>query len=107
MCSRDDCSQAMGQWVRFQTRWGVHRGIVESVNQRAVLVRMPRQYAPVGLTSHSTAGETDDTSKLDIALAAWSGYGGYGRGYGRGAPGYGGWYGGWWWWWLAFACFIE
>lgn len=104
MCTQGECNRAMGQWVRFQTPWGVHRGVVESVNQQAVLVRVPRTYAPTSLTSHKATGESDDARKLDIALAVWGG--GYAAGYGRrgwGYPGYGGWYGGWWWWWLAFA----
>lgn len=95
----------MGQWVRFQTPWGSHRGIIADVNQRAVLVRVPRGYVPAGLVSDTKAG--DDEKNLDVALAQYGYYGGY-RGYGAarggwGYPGYGGWYGGWWWWWLAFA----
>lgn len=122
MCTRMDCTQKMGQWVQFRTQWGTHRGIISDVNQRAVLVRVPRRYAPTGLASETKPVDQSDTSKLDLALAQW-GYGGYGGGYGRrgyrgyggygpgygaygggwGRPGYGGWYGGWWWWWLAFA----
>jgi len=107
MCTRGQCVSSLGQWVRFQTPWGMHRGIVADVNNRAVLMRVPRRYAPVGWASHTPSG-TSDEEKLDLALAQY-GYGGYGGypGYGRygrwGYPGYGGWYGGWWWWWLAFA----
>lgn len=107
MCTRGDCQQAMGQWVTFRTNWGTHRGIVEQVNHRGVLVKVPQQYAPVQL-----AGAIDsDEAKLDAVLA-WGrptgAYGGYGNGYnygrpGWGYPGYGAWGGGWWWWWLAFA----
>ncbi|QQE78245.1 hypothetical protein [Alicyclobacillus sp. SO9] len=99
----------MGQWVQFRTQWGLHRGIVTDVNNRGVLMRVPRGYAPAGLATHQQSNGSDE-EKLDLALT----YGGYGRGgygypgyragYGRwGYPGYGGWYGGWWWWWLAFA----
>lgn len=104
MCTMGQCRKSMGQWVRFQTPWGSHRGIVEDVNDRAVLMRVPRQYAPMGLASHNLS---TDEQKLDVALAQWGGYGaGYGGGYGGrrwGYPGYGAWGGGWWWWWLAFA----
>ncbi|GMA55726.1 hypothetical protein C7445_102294 [Alicyclobacillus sacchari] len=98
MCTRAQCERAVGQWVRFQTPWGTHRGVVEQVTGNGVLVRVPRSYAPVGLASGS------DEDRLDVTLAQW-GYGyPYARPYGRwGYPGYGYWYGGWWWWWLAFA----
>jgi len=90
MCLKDDCHKSVGKWVRFQTQWGTHRGIISEVNHQAVLMRVPRQYAPVGLASESQACDAGDEQKLDLALAQW---GGYGRG----------WYGGWWWWWLPFA----
>ncbi|WAH38570.1 hypothetical protein [Alicyclobacillus dauci] len=109
MCTRTECVNKMGQWVQFRTKWGTHRGIVSGVNDRAVLVRVPRRYAPVGLAGACQSVDQSDEEKLDISLARW-GYGGYGPRYygayggrGRGYPGYGGWYGGWWWWWLAFA----
>lgn len=108
MCTRGECVRYMGQWVRFETPWGVHRGVVTDINHRAVLVRVPRRYAPSGLVSNATNKDTSDEQRLDLALTQY-GYGGYGGypgygGYGRwGYPGYGGWYGGWWWWWLAFA----
>lgn len=94
----------MGEWVSFRTQWGSHRGIVEQVNHRGVLVRVPRQYVPATLINGT------DNDKLDVGLARWGGaygpygaYGGYGGGKTWGYPGYGAWYGGWWWWWLAFA----
>ena len=113
LCTRGECASNVGKWVQFQTQWGVHKGIISDVNDRAVLVRVPRPYAPTGLASAHQEVDKDDVAKLDLALAQWGagygyGYGGYGRpGYGRygagwGRPGYGGWYGGWWWW-LAFA----
>lgn len=118
MCNRLDCVNNMGKWIRFSTPWGQHRGVVTDVNRQAVLVRVPRQYAPTGLASAEKSADAEDVNKIDAALAAW-GYGpGYGAGYGYGGPGYGGgygygggwgrpgygaWYGGWWWWWLAFA----
>lgn len=97
----------LGQWATFQTPWGSHRGIVTDVNNRAVLMRVPRRYAPGGLATHQDKGKSDE-EKLDLALT-WGYAGGYGRGYGYGYggrwgyPGYGAWGGGWWWWWLAFA----
>lgn len=98
MCTMGECNKSMGQWVQFRTRWGSHRGVVEAVNDRAVLMRVPRQYAPMGLVSHEQSSEEQ---RLDIALAEWGGYGGYrGR---WGYPGYGAWRAGYWWWWLAFA----
>lgn len=102
MCRQCDAQRAVGNWVQFRTQWGAHRGIVEQVNPRAVLVRVPRQYAPAGLATGVQSGQTDE-EKLDLVLAY--GYGRYGAGYGRrwGYPGYGAWGGGWWWWWLAFA----
>lgn len=110
MCNRLDCVNNMGKWVQFRTPWGSHRGIVTDVNNRAVLIRVPRQYVPASLVSDSQSVEKDDEKKLDLALAQWGGgWGGYGPGYGPyggrgwGYPGYGAWYGGWWWWWLAFA----
>ncbi len=102
MCTRADCMRSMGQWVRFQTPWGIHRGIVMDVNQRAVLMRVPRQYAPVGLVKSAQSEGQSDEQRLDLALAQY-GYGRHGYGRGWGYPGYYGWWGGWWWWWLAFA----
>ena len=95
----------MGKWVRFQTPWGMHRGVIADINNRAVLIRVPRTYAPIQLAASTKVLDADDEKRLDLALA-WGGYGGgygYGARRGWGAPGYGGWYGGWWWWWLAFA----
>lgn len=114
MCTMGQCQNARGGWVQFQTQWGVHRGIVEQVNDRGVLMRVPSQYAPVAQAGDQRLQGTDQ-ERLDVALAQW-GYGpaygpGYGApGYGPRAPGYGvgrpygGWWnGGWWFWWLAFA----
>ena len=111
-CNEMQCRQSLGQWVSFRTQWGMHRGIVQDVNQSAVLVRLPRQYAPGVLLSHDQASENH---QLDVALAAYGypGFNGYyGGGYGRygnrwGAPGYGIWRGGWWFWWLAFAWILA
>lgn len=103
MCTMGQCQQSIGNWVQFRTPWGNHQGIVESVNARAVLVRMPRQFAPSRLASGHLSGNSDE-ERLDVALAA---YGYHGVGYpgyrAWGYPGYGIWRGGWWWWWLAFA----
>lgn len=111
MCTMGQCKKSVGQWVRFQTPWGTHHGVVADVNQRAVLMRVPRQYAPTGLANHS---QSSDDQKLDVALAQWGGYragayGGYPSGYSArwGYPGYGAWRGGFWWWWLAFAAILA
>lgn len=109
MCSRIDCANNLGKWVQFQTQWGSHRGIVAEVNNHAVLIRVPRRYAPMGLVNNSEVRYKSDEERLDLALAQWGGWRGYGgpgyRPYGArwGYPGYGAWWGGWWWWWLAFA----
>ncbi|MCF8563379.1 hypothetical protein LLE49_01295 [Alicyclobacillus tolerans] len=95
--TRGQCMGMVGQWVRFTTPWGVHQGVIAGVNNRAVLVRVPRRYAPA-LMSHTQPTNQSDSDKLDLALTQY----GYGYGGGWGYPGYGGWYGGWWWWWLAF-----
>jgi hypothetical protein len=106
MCTQGQCMRHMGQWVQFRTPWGMHRGIISEVNNRGVLVRVPRQYAPVSLAYHTHENKSDE-EKLDVALAG-VGYGGYPGAYGGyggrwGYPGAGRWYGGWWLWWLAFA----
>jgi hypothetical protein len=103
VCNRLDCVNNMGKWVQFRTPWGSHRGIVTDVNNRAVLIRVPRQYAPVGLVSDSQIVEHDDEKKLDLALAQWGGYGVVAWGY----PGYAAWWAGWLWWWLAFAWILA
>ncbi|MCY0874915.1 MAG: hypothetical protein OWT28_01320 [Firmicutes bacterium] len=121
MCTRGQCQKNLGNWVQFETPWGRHRGVVERVTDRGVLMRVPRQYAPTSLATHRALRAETEEQRLDLALAQWGyggaggwgggagapGYGAYGgaygnRGYGNG--GYGGWWGGgWWWWWLAFA----
>ncbi|MCL6516647.1 hypothetical protein [Alicyclobacillus sp.] len=102
MCTMGQCMKLRGQWVHFYTQWGYHRGIIEDVNNRAVLVRMPRRYAPLGLASHAPQLDTGatDEQRLDLVLAAVYGPGWGYRGWGY--PGWGAWWGGWWWWWLAF-----
>ena len=103
MCTMGQCQKHLGGWVQFQTPWGMHRGVVERVTHQGVLMRVPRQYAPVSLAS----APQSDEDKLGAALAQWGygrgapGYGAYGGGWGR--PGYGWWGGGWLWWWLAFS----
>jgi hypothetical protein len=114
LCTMGQCQKHLGQWVQFQTPWGRHRGVIEAVNPRGVLIRVPRQYVPARLANHAQSPDQSDEQKLDMALTQWGygggwgggpGYGGapaWNGGYGR--PGYGGWWwGGWWWWWLAFA----
>lgn len=127
MCRQADVKHAVGGWVQFRTPWGTHRGIVEQVNSRGVLMKVPKEYAPVSLAFGNNGRQTDE-QKLDAALA----FGGYGGAYGAapgygprpgvgvgpgggvgpgcgprwGYPGYGAWGGGWWFWWLAFAWII-
>lgn len=43
-----------------------HRGIVEQVNRRGVLVRVPHQYVPAALLSGGK-----DKEKLDVGFTAW------------------------------------
>lgn len=100
MCTKGDCIKLMGQWVQFHTPWGYHRGVIMDVNDRAVLMRVPRRYAPVGLARDVQVPGDDDARRLDVVLAQWYPGWGYGR---WGWPGWGGWWAGWWWWWLAFA----
>ncbi|MCL6444426.1 MAG: hypothetical protein K6T83_13405, partial [Alicyclobacillus sp.] len=86
MCTKGTCMKYLGGWVQFRTPWGYHRGVIESVNDRAVLMRVPRQYAPVGLVSRSAGSEQlSDQERLDLTLAQW-GYPGYA---GWGYPGWG------------------
>jgi hypothetical protein len=100
MCTRGECVRYMGQWVHFSTPWGYHRGIVMDVNDRAVLVRTPRRYAPVGLVSDVQSVDANHAERLDVTLSQWYPGWGYAR---WGYPGWGGWRAGWYWWWLAFA----
>ncbi|WP_258109613.1 hypothetical protein [Alicyclobacillus sp. SP_1] len=114
MCTYGQCYQSLGKWVQFQTKWGVHRGIVQQVTPQGVLMRVPRQYAPSGLASYAADATDAESERLDAALVAY-GYGPgpvyagngayrpYGNGRAWGYPGYGAYYAGWWWWWLAFA----
>jgi hypothetical protein len=112
MCTMGQCERNMGRWMEFRTPWGKTRGIVEQVNHRAVLVRVPKEHAPVVLLNNS---QSSDEARLDVTLAQ-NGYPSYGAGggYGGGEPGYGGgarwgypgyyrWVGPWLFWWLAFA----
>jgi len=120
MCTMRECNDNLGKWVQFRTQRGFHRGIVHEVNPNAVLIRVPRNYAPYQLVTETL--DATDEHKLDIALTrfgypaygyagygGYPGYGGYG-GYGAGRwgyPGYGAWGGGWWWWWLPFAAILA
>lgn len=114
------CHSMKGRWARFHTPWGVHEGVVEQVVPGAVLMRVPRHFAPTALASVS--GMSAD-QKLDLALAQWigprgpMGWGAPGpyppgpgvRGPGCAAPGCAGpgwWAAGWWWWWVAFALIL-
>ena len=113
MATYAECQHHIGNWVQFRTPWGMHQGIISAVNPRAVLVRVPRQYAPA-LASHQGAEPSlSDEQRLDLALTG-GGFPGYRRGFagpgyagrGWGYPGWGAWAGGWWLWWLAFATFF-
>lgn len=114
MCTKSQCHNAVGQWVSFQTPWGAHRGVVHSVSEQTVLMRVPSQFAPTGLAGMAQVPASEE-QRLNLSLAQWgydsgmrpAGVGGgypYGGapGYGR-RPGYGWWAGGWWWWLLSFA----
>lgn len=107
------CQRNVGRWMEFRTPWGKTRGIVEEVNHRAVLVRIPKEHVPIQLLSQSHGA---DEARLDATLAEYGypagpGYGGQTPGSGGncapngrwGYPGYYGWYGSWFLWWLAFA----
>ncbi len=101
--TRLQCERCIGHWVQFRTPWGVHRGIVEAVTPQAVLVRMPRQYAPVGLANFT--GNEGQRAEGDLVLAQYWGY--PGRGYPYAYPGAWWWWAGWFWWWLAFAWILA
>lgn len=98
MCTRGECQRHVGQWIRFRTPYGVHKGVVERVTADSAIILSPRQYVPVQLAS-SDIGE-DELQKLDIGLATYgrgfvtAGYPGYGGGH-AGPRGYGGWGYGW------------
>ncbi|WP_026960943.1 hypothetical protein [Alicyclobacillus herbarius] len=86
MCTRHDCERYVGQWVQFQTPYGVHRGIVERVTPRHAIVLSPRRYIPAQFATETLPAE--DVKRIDAVLAAGYGpYGPYAGGYGRGYPG--------------------
>lgn len=93
MCSRAQCQRYVGRYVRFQSPYGYHEGVIERVSGNNAIVLSPRKYIPTQFASEIV--EADEERRLDLALA-WGagGYGGrYGGGY-AGRGGYGG-YGGW------------
>lgn len=112
------CHTMKGRWARFQTPWGMHEGVVEQVAPGAVLMRVPRHFAPASMASATGAPGMPADQKLDLALAQWFGprggpmgwgapgpYAGPGvKGPGYAAPGW--WAAGWWWWWVAFALIL-
>jgi hypothetical protein len=81
MISKSQCRQYVGKWVRFQTPYGHHVGIVERVTPDAMMVLSPRQYVPRQVASQAVS----DVDRPDLALAWWGMPGGA-----YGAPGYGG-----------------
>ncbi|MFD1677033.1 hypothetical protein [Alicyclobacillus fodiniaquatilis] len=83
MCTKAECQRHVGQWVRFQTPYGHHQGIIERINGDKAIILSPKQYVPVQFASTDVC--EDDMGKLDVALAWW---GGAGRGYPNGAAGY-------------------
>lgn len=90
MCSRADCKRNVGKYVRFQTPYGYHEGVIERISGEKAVILSPRKYIPVQFASKTL--DTDAEQRLDIALA-WGGFGGgggYGGGYGAGYGGWGG-----------------
>ncbi len=106
MCSMQHCEQYIGQWVRFHTPLGSHRGVVEQVANNAALIRVPRQYAPVGYASDRSLPTQSLEQKIDAVLAGGYGYAAPGPGY---PPAYGNgwWAGGWWYWWIPFLAILA
>ncbi|MCY0874935.1 MAG: hypothetical protein OWT28_01420 [Firmicutes bacterium] len=94
VCTKAQCEQHVGQWVRFQTPYGQHIGRIERVTADQAIVVSPRPYVPSHLAQPVSV---DDETKLDMALAFWAGAGspraGYGGGYGMGPGRTGGGYG--------------
>ncbi len=123
MCTMQQCQQYVGEWVRFQTPLGQHRGVVEQVRGDAALIRVPRTHAPLGLASLRAQTDYSDEQKIDAVLAQWAfggpgGPGGPGYRPGFGAPGYppaygppgygaGWWARGWWFWWIPFFAILA
>ncbi len=87
MCSKAECLRNVGRYVRFQTPYGYHEGVLERISGHNAVVLSPKRYIPAHLATDFL--DQDETKRLDLALA----YGGYGGGYGVGRGGYGG-YGG-------------
>lgn len=53
--------QYLGKWTNFKTRWGSYRGIIEDIQNDAVLIKMPKELfqknlAPRYTTDIRTAG---------------------------------------------------
>lgn len=91
MCSRAECQRYVGKYIRFQTPYGYHEGIVENVRGNQAIILSPRHYIPAQLVSDSV--DADDMKRLDLALAWGYPGGAFGGGYGR--RGYGGYGYGW------------
>lgn len=95
MCTRADCHRYMGKYIRFQTPYGYHEGIIERVDGNRAIVLSPRQYIPKHVSAELLTAE--EQKDLDIQLA-WGfggrpgiGYGAPGAGYGYGYYGWGRW----------------
>lgn len=98
MCTGAQCQRHIGKYVRFQTPYGYHEGVIERVNGNQVTILSPRHYIPTQLASESLNLSSLNPLDLDLALV-WGGFGrgGLGRGYaGSNQGGYGG-YGGYGW----------
>ena len=87
MCSRAQCQRYVGQYVRFQTPYGYHEGVIERIRGNQAIVLSPRKFIPVQFVSEPL--DTDEEKRLDLALAWGGGYGGRGGYGGYGAWGYG------------------
>lgn len=90
LCSRAECMQNVGRYVRFQTPYGYHEGVIERISGQSAIVLSPQRYIPAHLATERL--DEEETKRLDLALA-YGGYGG-GGGYGAGRGGYGGYGGG-------------
>lgn len=92
MCvTKAECLRYVGQWVRFRTPYGWHRGVIERVTDSHLIVLSPRREVPLQFASAATPVTAAEQRRLDVALAQW--YGPPGLGWGM--PGVGGW--GWAW----------
>lgn len=97
---RNLAEKQVGNWVTFRTPNGPMRGILEKVNEKQALIKIPYADAPLHLmmgSGHDFTVEKKQKMSHDIEQVAYYapggvGYGGVARPYGFGLGG------GWWWW---------